>query len=548
MKLLSSITLALLGLSYGQVDYESYDDFKFEPALLNEVDDLLANLENDPTAAPPSAGIAMRARSGGPSLPPAIQSFASGARKLPPGIELSDFIGPNGFQTQRFLRALQAALKKQAEDQKRRQQEARQKALAAAAAKKAAEEAAEQKAAEEAAAIQAAEEEAARKAAAIQAAKAAAAEAARKAAEEARRQAAAEEAAKRAAEAAAAEAVRKAAEEARRKAAAEEAAKLAAKAAAAEAERQRQKAAAKKAEKEAKSREQLRQAAAEAAAAVREADSLAGTIDAISAQAMDAMMMLTGDFNSLGNSDGMVASSSGGRPSSGRPSADSAVSEISTRDFIGVNAGDLSEEVFNSCRVCNKMTAEECAQQSLVTCYMDVSRDGVFGFAEDNMVQDNRVCMLQTEQRRLTNGSVKTLFTSRCVTPMACEAQLKQNFISTSSKFAMQNRCKHSAMLRNNGNVNKSECAFCNKLAHSDPNVSENNQFFPGTQAAGQPENDYIVFNTYDPMMFAWSPMTMGSLFPTETSSPFPATTYGLWSEDYPLGPLMTHTSYTVEA
>ena len=42
--------------------------------------------------------------------------------------KIRDFIGPNGFQTQRFLKALQVALRRQAEEQRRRQQAAREAA------------------------------------------------------------------------------------------------------------------------------------------------------------------------------------------------------------------------------------------------------------------------------------------------------------------------------------------------------------------------------------------------------------------------------------
>ena len=94
MKLLSSITLALIGLSYGQVDYSDYSsDYSYE---LDQLDGFLADLEANPTAESPMAGIGARSRSSGPGirLPPAIQAFtlppsAAGARKLPPGIDLA---------------------------------------------------------------------------------------------------------------------------------------------------------------------------------------------------------------------------------------------------------------------------------------------------------------------------------------------------------------------------------------------------------------------------------------------------------------------------
>ena len=146
---------------------------------------------------------------------------------------------------------------------------------------------------------------------------------------------------------------------------------------------------------------------------------------------MQAESMMFGGFdsNAFGNMDGMVASSAGrpssGRPSSGRPSSGAA--SAGTRDVLGPNYSNdpVTAEKFNSCRVCTKMTAAECASQPLVTCYEDKSKEGTFLFDHPSMEQDDRVCMLQTEQRKLTNGQIKTLFTSRCVTPMACESQLR---------------------------------------------------------------------------------------------------------------------------
>jgi len=103
MKLLSSITLALIGLSYGQVDYSDYStDYSYE---LDQLDSVLADLEANPTVEPFEPVIGARARGGGsgrgtpgsaPSinLPPALQAFtlpssAAGSRKLPPGINLA---------------------------------------------------------------------------------------------------------------------------------------------------------------------------------------------------------------------------------------------------------------------------------------------------------------------------------------------------------------------------------------------------------------------------------------------------------------------------
>ena len=112
MKLLSSITLALIGLSYGQVDYSSdystdySTDYSYE---LDQLDSVLADLEANPTVEPFEPVIGARARgvlvTGGSgrgtpgaspaiNLPPALQAFtlpssAAGSRKLPPGINLA---------------------------------------------------------------------------------------------------------------------------------------------------------------------------------------------------------------------------------------------------------------------------------------------------------------------------------------------------------------------------------------------------------------------------------------------------------------------------
>ena len=219
MKLLSGLTLGLLGLTCAQQFVES-TQVSTTTDFLADVDLVLAQIESGEVAVGAQAGgnIA-RMRSGG--VPdPILQQFAG--RKLPPGIQLSDFAGgPNGFKTQAFLKALQAALRKQAEAQRLRQQQLaaqrQREALAAKAAKEAAEREARLKAEQEAA------RKAAEEAAQREAAEKAAAEKAAAAAEKAR----AEEAARQAAQAAAqAEARRIAAEkEAQRQAALREAAR-----------------------------------------------------------------------------------------------------------------------------------------------------------------------------------------------------------------------------------------------------------------------------------------------------------------------------------
>lgn len=169
MKLWTGLTITLLGLVGAQVDYESFDT-----SFLSEVNDVLSQVESGEISLAAPSGIQARARSGVPD--PILAQFAG--RQLPPGIKLQDFVGPNGFQTQQFLRALQAALRKQAEENRKRQQALRQKQAREKAEKdardKAAREAAKAKAEAAAAAKKAAEEAEARKAAEAAAAKAAA--------------------------------------------------------------------------------------------------------------------------------------------------------------------------------------------------------------------------------------------------------------------------------------------------------------------------------------------------------------------------------------
>merc|ERR1711935_548519 len=48
------------------------------------------------------------------------------------------------------------------------------------------------------------------------------------------------------------------------------------------------------------------------------------------------------------------------------------------------------------------------------------------------------------EQRLQRNGSIKTLYTSRCAIPSTCEAAVKQNFATSDSRH---NQCKRSSTL-----------------------------------------------------------------------------------------------------
>merc|ERR1712157_244347 len=169
MKLLSGLTLSLLGLTCGQfVESTGASDF------LSDVNSVLAQIESGEVTVGAGGGNMARMRGAGGVPDPILAQFAG--RKLPPGIQLSDFAGgPNGFRTQAFLKALQAALRKQAEQQRLRQQQLlaqrQREAAAKAAAEKAAREAAAAKAEEEAKQAKQAAAEAARKRAAAEAAK-----------------------------------------------------------------------------------------------------------------------------------------------------------------------------------------------------------------------------------------------------------------------------------------------------------------------------------------------------------------------------------------
>lgn len=230
MKLFTGLTLGLLGLTCAQQFGESTQSATATD-FLADVDSVLAQIESGEVSVGQqgaSAGLA-RMRGAGAVPDPILQQFAG--RKLPPGIQLSDFAGgPNGFRTQAFLKALQAALRNQAEQQRLRQQQLaaqrQREALAAKAAKEAAEEAARLKAEQEAtrkAAEEASQREAEEKAAADEAAKQAAEKAAEaeakriaaqqeQARQEALREAARNRARQQAAVAAAAQAARETAE------------------------------------------------------------------------------------------------------------------------------------------------------------------------------------------------------------------------------------------------------------------------------------------------------------------------------------------------
>jgi len=448
MKLLSGLTLSLLGLTCGQfVESTGASDF------LTDVNSVLAQIESGEVTVGAGGGNMARMRGAGGVPDPILAQFAG--RKLPPGIQLSDFAGgPNGFRTQAFLKALQAALRKQAEQQRLRQQQLlaqrQREAAAKAAAEKAAREAAAAKAEEEAK-QKAAEEAAQREAAALKKAQEEAAKAKQEAeakAKAAAEQAAAEKAAKEA------EQAKQAAAEAARKRAAAEAAKQAAEREQARQEALRQQAAIRA--KEQAAREAAEQAAREQA----EAAAIDAAMQESASSITDsfASFMTDEEFfgnqarpNTQGNSDGLVASSNG---SAGRPNVSSTAS-AGLRDFMGLDTGTgANTQRFNTCRVCDNMTASECANQPRVACY-----------PTQDMETDDRVCMLTYHQRLSKSGSVETLYTSQCVIQSTCEAAVRQNFVfGTSSSNSKFNQCKKQSSL--NSRQNTSECSFCQKLGH----------------------------------------------------------------------------------
>jgi len=443
MKLLSGLTLGLLGLTCAQQFGESaqVSTTPGNAAFLDDVNSVLAQIESGEVTVGESQAPAGIARMRGAAVPdPILQQFAG--RKLPPGIQLSDFAGgPNGFRTQAFLKALQAALRKQAEQQRLRQQQLaaqrQREALAAKAAREAAEEAARLKADQEA-----------KRLAAEQAAREAEQAAAQEAAREAEKQAAAEEAARKAAQAAAQA-------EAKRVAAAKEQARQEALREAARA-RAREQAAAKAAEQAAREAAQAAEidAAMEAAGASILSDSIASFMT-------DEEFFGSSSGPNQGNSDGSVASANAGRPNANNSNS------AGVRDFMGntVNgAGTVlstEDQRFNSCRVCDKMTASQCASQSLTQC----------GPTQDNLT-DNRVCMLTLDSRLNKDGTTTTLYTSQCAIPSTCEAAVKQNFGPNNDPKYSQ--CKKSTTLNRRWNI--SSCSFCQKLSHE--NGSGNTDIF----------------------------------------------------------------------
>jgi len=135
------------------------------------------------------------------------------------------------------------------------------------------------------------------------------------------------------------------------------------------------------------------------------------------------------------------------------------------------------------------------------------------------------------------------------------ETNLRQNFQSTSNEGLMAyNRCKQTGMLRKNGNINKSECAFCNKMSHEDPAKQQDNQFFPtsalGANQVHSNEDDYVVFRYKETINHPYADMKMSDLFPAavDIGNPdaFPPHLYAVWEDEKRLGKLAFDAAYIV--
>jgi hypothetical protein len=130
---------------------------------------------------------------------------------------------------------------------------------------------------------------------------------------------------------------------------------------------------------------------------------------------------------------------------------------------------------FKGCRICTDMTAEDCAAEPITECYP------YFDYQTDD-----RACQVTMRSRWTRGGSqyggtVETLYTSRCVTPQACEDDARQNFVpnalkTNASKYFAMNQCKRTDKLSRR--FVHSECTMCLKLATDD--AEQWNALFPG--------------------------------------------------------------------
>lgn len=142
-------------------------------------------------------------------------------------------------------------------------------------------------------------------------------------------------------------------------------------------------------------------------------------------------------------------------------------------DADGTNNGAAPVTTnFRGCRICTDMTAEDCADQTITECYPYYNDE-----------TDDRACQVTMRSRWTRGGSqyggtVETLYTSRCVTPQACEDDARQNFVpnalkTNASKYFAMNQCKRVDKLSRR--FVHSECTMCLKLAETNLNA-----LFPG--------------------------------------------------------------------
>lgn len=174
----------------------------------------------------------------------------------------------------------------------------------------------------------------------------------------------------------------------------------------------------------------------------------------------------------------------GNRPAGNRPSAPAA-SEAAVKTFTGA-----STTKYNRCRVCNNMTAAQCAAASFVTCN------------DENTESSTQVCQM-TYRSYFTTSGVQTRYWSRCVEEAACADGVRQNFVASMSMgisgYHPKNRCHPANKI--NRRFRNSQCSLCTKMVAE--SATTNEFFVSDTQftAASTLEtvlNDPITYMKWD--------------------------------------------------
>ena len=95
--------------------------------------------------------------------------------------------------------------------------------------------------------------------------------------------------------------------------------------------------------------------------------------------------------------------------------------EVESKTFVGDDANSVGAEVpFSRCRVCDSMTAAECALAPIVECPQ---------YPEDDQT-DDRVCQISYRVRwSPSNPNPEVLFTSGCAARESCLNNAAQNFV-----------------------------------------------------------------------------------------------------------------------